>query len=573
MSENHFFPLLIIVLLAFLVPVALSRFKQLKIPIVVGEILAGIIIGRSGFMLIPADEPVLDFLAEFGFVFLMFISGIEIDFSSLSISKNRVSNKDNFLKINPFSLAAINFGLTLLLSFGISYVLVKTGIAKNIWMMGLILSTTSLGVVVPILKEKHLIGGKFGQTLLFAALIADFVTMFLITVLVAVISIGLTFEILLIGILFVAFFIMLRFANSLSKLRSVNKVIEELSHATAQIKIRGAFAIMLIFVVLSQTLGVEIILGSFLAGAVIALIKTKEDQEILRQLDSIGYGFLIPIFFISVGLDINLMVIFESTRAMLMVPILVMAALAVKFIPTLLFRLSFSWRETLSAGALLSARLSLIIAAATISLRIGIISEAVNAAILLVAIITVTAAPLMFSAINKSVEKPSQNPIVIVGADELGLQVAIQLKSHLEHVVVLDIDTGSILRAHQLGLDAYVVDVIDDHKSSEIYLKNAQILVCSYPDADSNYRVCNVARNTFGIPRVISRVSSPSDLYRFEQLGVTPANPALAFASVFVMLARSPVAYTLITKTNDQTEVYEVGVRNESLSGLTLAAT
>ena len=570
LSQNHFFPLLIIVLLAFLVPVALSRFKQLRIPIVVGEILAGIIIGRSGFMLMPADEPVLDFLAEFGFVFLMFISGIEIDFSSLSISKNRVSHKDNFLKTNPFFLAAINFGLTLLLSFGISYVLVKTGIAKNLWMMGLILSTTSLGVVVPILKEKHLIGGKFGQTLLFAALIADFVTMFLITVLVAVISIGLTFEILLIGILFVAFFIMLRFANSLSKLRSVNKVIEELSHATAQIKIRGAFAIMLIFVVLSQTLGVEIILGSFLAGAVIALIKTKEDQEILRQLDSIGYGFLIPIFFISVGLDINLKVIFDSTSAMLLVPILVLSALAVKLLPALIFRLSFSWRESLSAGALLSARLSLIIAAATISLRIGIISEAVNAAILLVAIVTVTLAPLIFSAINKPGEEQSQLPIVIVGSDELGLQVAIQLNKHLEKVLILDNDPVAISRAIKLGLDGHVVDLINNQASSDSYLHNAQILICTYADVDNNYGVCNVARNVFGIPRVISRVSSPADLYRFEQLGVTTANAALDFASTLVMLARNPMAYTLITRTDDQTEIYEVIVENKQHAGLTL---
>lgn len=75
-----FIPLLIVLLLAFLVPLALSRFKRLSLPIVVGEILAGILIGRSGLGLVQAHDPVLEMLAEFGFVFLMFLSGMEIDF-------------------------------------------------------------------------------------------------------------------------------------------------------------------------------------------------------------------------------------------------------------------------------------------------------------------------------------------------------------------------------------------------------------------------------------------------------------------------------------------------------------
>ena len=565
MSENHFIPLLIVVILAFIVPVALSRFKRLMLPIVVGEILAGIIIGRSGFGLIPAEEPVLDFLAEFGFVFLMFLSGMEIDFSSLSFSKKNNSKKAQ--GISPLTLALMNFGLTLILSLGISYIFVQTGIAKNLWMMGLILSTTSLGVVVPVLKEKHLIGDKFGQTLLIAALIADFLTMLLITVMVAVLSKGLTFEILLIGLLFVAVFIFLRFANSLSKLRWVNKMIEELSHATAQIKVRGAFAMMLIFVVLSQSLGVEIILGAFMAGAVFSLIRTPDDREIIHQLESIGYGFLIPIFFISVGLNVNLTAIIKTPSAIILVPILILSSFTVKFIPSFIFRLGFSWRESLSAGALLSARLSLIIAAATISMRMGLISESVNAAILVVAILTVTLSPILFSAIYKPKKDQVQFPIVIVGCNELGIQVATQLIKHLEKIVILDDDPGNVQRARQIGFDAHTADVINNQHPSEVYLENAKILICTIADTDINYNICSVAHTIYGIPRIISRVSSPSDIYRFEQLGVTTTNAAIDFASMLVMLARNPTAYSLLTRTDDQTEVFEVIVENAQSYG------
>jgi len=571
MPNSHFTPLLIVVFLAFIVPVFLSRFKQLRLPIVVGEILVGIIIGRSGFQLIPADEPILDFMAEFGFVFLMFLSGMEIDFSSLSSSNKKMERAERSNKLGPLGLAGISFAITLVLAFGVSFVLVQTGLAQNMWMMGLILSTTSLGVVVPILKEKRLIGGKFGQTLLFAALIADFATMLLITVMIAILSSGLTFDILLVGLLFLAFFIIMRFGNFLSSLTWIHSLIKELSHATAQIKMRSAFAIMLIFVVLSESLGVEVILGAFLAGAIIALLKTFYDQEVVHQLESIGYGFLIPIFFIKVGLDINLRVIFETSSALLLVPILVIAALAVKFIPALIFRLNFTWRESLSAGALLSARLSLIIAAAAISMRLNLITEALNAAILVVAILTVTLAPLLFSAIYKPSQEFVKQPVLVVGGGELGLQVATQLIKHNEQVLIIDHDPSLVERTIQRGFDAVGVDIGNNDPLTDKYLKNTQTLICTYTDTDLNFRVCQEARTSYGIPQVVAHVSTPADIFRFEQLGISTTNAALDYASLLVMMARNPTAYDLLTRTDDQKEVYEIVVENIKCVGKTLS--
>lgn len=570
MEENHFIPLLIVVVLAFIVPVVLSRVKQIKLPIVVGEILAGIVIGRSGFQLIPHDEPVLDFLAEFGFIFLMFLSGLEIDFSSLSLTGNPLSRSQKGGRVHPLVLAALNFVLTLILAFAVSYAFVLTGIASNVWMMGLILSTTSLGVVVPVLKENHLTGSRFGQSLLFAALIADFVTMLMITVMVAVISIGVTFDILLIGLLFVLFFIFARFANILSRLGSISRMIEDLSHATAQIKIRGAFASMLVFVVFSQSLGVEIILGAFLAGTIFALLKTTEDKKVMHQLESIGYGFLIPIFFISVGIDIDLRVIFQSPSAMMLVPILIVAAILVKILPSLVFRLNFSWRETLAAGTLLSARLSLIIAAAAICMKLGIITETINTAILLVAILTVTLAPILFSAIHEKQEEDMNPPIVLCGRDELALRVATQLTKQNETVLILDSDIGFIKRARQLGFSAEIVDLVKDQENAALYLDNKDVLISTYTDPEINYRVCLTARTIYGIERVIAQVPSSGDIHRFETIGVTTANAAIDFSSLLVLLARNPTVYALLTRTDDQTEVYEVEVENWQCAGKTL---
>jgi len=394
-EARSFAPLLIVVILAFVVPLFLSSVRgRLAIPIVVGEIVAGMIVGRSGFGWVSPDDGALDLLKELGFVLLMFLSGMEIDFRSFRRTDSHQVRPSS--RWSPLSVAVLNFGATLLLAGAFASGLKWIGATTDSWMMGLILSTTALGVVVPILKEAGLSQTLFGQTILLATVIADFTTMFLISVLVAVVSRGLTAEILLVFLLFVAFFFAARFGSFLSRIESLQKVIAELSHATAQIKIRAAFSTLLIFVVLAETLGIEIIVGAFLAGAIVALLRTPEDRELSNQLEAIGFGFFIPIFFIMVGVDFDLPALLSSTGALLSVPLLLTAAVAVKMIPAFVFRLNHTWREALAAGILLCPRLSLIIAAAAIGEKLGIIDASVNAGIVLVAIVTVTASPLAF---------------------------------------------------------------------------------------------------------------------------------------------------------------------------------
>lgn len=568
-TTNPFIPLLIVVLLAFIVPVILARFKKLRLPIVVGEIIAGILIGRSGFGWVSHEEPILDFIAEFGFVFLMFISGMEIDFSSLGLV-SRGSKARETRRWGPISLGAISFGLTLLMAVLISIGLVNMGLARNMWMMGLILSTTSLGVVVPVLKEKGLISGPFGQSLLVAALIADFVTMFFITILVAILSQGITFNILLIGLLFVAFFVMLRFGQFFNRLPAARRAFEELSHATAQIKVRGAFTIMLAFVVLSSVLGTEVILGAFLAGACIALLMTADDEPVFHQLETIGYGFLIPVFFIKVGIDFDLTALLSSSRAMLLVPLLIVAAIGVKVLPAMVFRLRFGWRETLSAGVLLSARLSLIIAAAAVGVRLGAISTATNAAIVLVAILTVTLAPVIFSALAPPRESKTHRPMIVVGAEELGLQVAEQLRSHQEHVTLVDYDESRVERARQMGFIALNATVDDNDIRAEPALAETQTLICTYANTERNYRVCQVARTVYGIPHVVAQVPTPGEVTRFRKLGVSASNAVLDHAALLTLLARNPATYSLLTRTDDDKEIYEVLIENIDCTDKTL---
>ena len=560
-ATHSFVPLLIVLLIAFAVPILLSRLKRVSIPIVVGEIVAGMIVGRSGLSWVPSGDLLVDIFANFGIVFLMFLSGIEIDFNSLR-SAAPPTRRDDRRGVSILSLALLQFVLTLALAAITAYFLVRLGLASNLWISALILSTTSLGVVVPVLKESGLIGQRLGQCILVSAVIADFATMLLITVAVAIVSRGLTAEILLIALLFVAFFLIHRFGTIFNKVAALRRTIEELSHATAQIKVRAAFAVMLAFVALSQELGSEIILGAFLAGAIVGLLRTVDDADLGHQLEAIGFGFFIPIFFIKVGLGFNLPALLASSGALLLVPFLFVGAVLVKMIPALTFLVNFPLRESLAAGALLSARLSLIIAAAAIGIRLGVIGESVNSAIILVAIGTVTTAPLVFMRLIPGGQRARRRRIVVVGADDLGMHVARRLKAHSEVVSIVDADAERIAQAARRGFDTLSCSLEQDNAPMKTLCQSARALVCTYDDPQSAYRVCDLAKNVYGVPHVVAQLNDANDRGRFDAIGVTTMNAALDQPSLLALLARTPAIYTLFSRTDDDKEVCEVTLMN-----------
>jgi Kef-type K+ transport system membrane component KefB len=425
-----FQPLMLVMLVAFIVPIIIKRKEKVILPIVVGEILAGIILGPSGLGWVHLDNAVILFLRDFGLAYLMFIAGMEIDFNMITkIARDSFNKKDDGHLQNPIIIGPISFLLTLIMSAIFSLAMLKFGFISGSWMMmALILSTTSLGVVLPVLKEKKLSNTNFGQTILLTALLADFITMFLISIYAAYYDHGsLSIEIMLVFVLFLAFALLYRTGLILRRMPLINNLLEELSHATAQIKLRASLVLLVVFLVLAEVLNSEMILGAFIAGIIVALLTTSPDRRVERELEAFGFSFFIPIFFVLVGVGFNLGELMKSSEAMLLVPVLLIVALAVKFIPILIFRFAFSWRETFAAGSLLSARLSLIIAASLIALERGIVTESTNSAIILVAIITVTISPLMFTTI---IRKPKVDPSLT----EIGEETLKQLRTALNHL-------------------------------------------------------------------------------------------------------------------------------------------
>jgi Kef-type K+ transport system membrane component KefB/Trk K+ transport system NAD-binding subunit len=562
--EQRFLPLMLVVVLAFLVPVLLSRFR--RVPVVVGEILAGIIIGPSVLGLVTGHEPTLEFLAEIGFAFLMFLSGLEIDFSILFAASRRVG------KNGPSSLllAGLSFMLTLVLALAIGFGLSSVGYVRDPWMMTLILSTTSLGIVVPVLKESRLSSGRFGQTILLAALLADFLTMFLITVYVAVRSTGLTLEILLIVLLFVPVVLLYQLGVRWLRIPAVRRVFDELSDATAQIKVRGAFAIMVGFVVLAELLGAELILGAFLGGVLASLLSGKGEEKLRHKLDAIGFGFFVPLFFIFVGIQFDLSAFLAEQNVWLLLPILLVGAFSIKIISSLVFRFAFSWRETLASGLLLSARLSLIIAASAIGMSLGAISESTNAAIILVAALTATVAPLAFNSLQAGAEEQHKHITLIYGNNDLAFQVARDLKAHGEDICFVEAEVEPATAINKQGFDLeYSVGNLTGCIDSFPPVQIEAFLALDIKDYN-NLEACRVARAR-GIEHVITLVVEPLLLSDFKKLGVQTLTPTIHRSSVLALMARNPALFELMTSTTDGRDLRELILMNPDLNGKRLS--
>ncbi len=176
--------LLIVVTVAFVTPILLHRLKLNFIPVVVAEIIMGLVIGKSGFDVVHEDMW-LSTLSTLGFIFLMFLSGLEIDFTAFSGRKKLSVLPNGKKEPNSFLAATLIFIGIFVFSLGLSYLFVLAGFIDSVFLMTLIISTISLGVVVPTLKEENLMKTTIGQIILLVAVIADLATMILLAVFVS----------------------------------------------------------------------------------------------------------------------------------------------------------------------------------------------------------------------------------------------------------------------------------------------------------------------------------------------------------------------------------------------------
>ena len=569
MEESiNFIPLLIVLVLAFTIPLILGRFRWL--PVVLGEIAAGIVIGHSGLNLIGESE-ILEIFSSIGLAFLMFLAGMEIDFNRLipARSKNQTEDSEKGQSQsdtpNLLGYASIVYLLTLALAIPGGFLLNSLGMQGNPWMLAFVLSATSLGVLLPVLKGRGITHTTSGQVIFLSALIADFLTVILLTIFLILLSRGFDLEVFSVVLLFLAFFLFYRLADRFFQIKIVQRLVEELSQTTVQIKVRGALAILMAFVALATLLGVELILGAFLAGMIISLIRIPEDIDLIHKLEAFGYGFFIPVFFIMVGVELELGQLADSPNSLLLLPVLLVISLVVKILPALILKRIMSWREVLGGGLLLNTHLSLEIAVAVIGVRLEILSPATGTALVLFSVITVLLMPLLANALLPIPVSRQDRWMLIYSANDLGMQVARELINRGEKVRFLENSHRLARTAQDAGFEVIYRENIDEclSEASKEYVQ--ALLTLSVHD-DRNLMVCNAAVCA-GIDHVVALVNDPARLPEYTSLDVNTFNPALYQPSLLATLARSPDILKIVTTTSSDQGLSETAITNQDLDG------
>jgi Kef-type K+ transport system membrane component KefB len=365
--------LLVIVGAALALPLLAGR---LRLPAVVLEIIFGIVIGPVTHVVARANY--LDVLADLGFLLLMFLSGFEIDLRTFG---RRL--------VAPLVWGSAIFALTVLGALFASRIL-----GHGIFLT-FVLATTSVGLVVPSLRATRRGSTTLGQVILLSALLADLLTLLGVSAYALAEEHGPARALLAIP----AFFVVV--GGSLLALRRLvwwrPEWFERLFRPghSEEIGTRATLALMLVFVGVAMAFGIENILGAFLAGTGFAIV-FRNRGVLGEQLSGFAYGFLVPVFFINVGIGFDLDALRQPGAVAGMLGLLGLAVV-VKMVPALilLFR-RHSLREVLAAGALLSARLSLIIAVAEVGARLGFIDQLLKASIITLAVVTATLAPIVF---------------------------------------------------------------------------------------------------------------------------------------------------------------------------------
>jgi Kef-type K+ transport system membrane component KefB/Trk K+ transport system NAD-binding subunit len=559
-EHNNFLPLLSVLLLAFIVPLLLGRVRWL--PVIVGEIIAGIIIGQSGFGLVE-EGTILDIIGDMGLAFLMFLAGMEIDFRRIFPENPELQSETDRSILRGTPLV---YGLTLALAVPGGFFLNRMGLESNPWLLAFILSATSLGVVLPILKQRDLLSQPVGQVIFYNALLSDFLTVILLTFFVITLERGLNVEVLSVMLLFLAFFVVYRLGYRFFRIQFIRNLLEDLSQVTVQIKVRGAVTVLMAFVVLAGMLGVEFILGAFLAGMIVSLLRSPGDHSIVDKLEAFGYGFFIPVFFIMVGVTLNLRDLFTSPQSLLLLPLLFVIAILVKTLPLVVFRKLLSPRGTFSAASLLNTHLSIEIAVVVIGARIGLLSPAANVTIILFAALTVLIMPILFNLLTPPVETKEERTMLIFGAEDLGRQVARVLTQHGERVQFLEPESHRVQLAEQDGYETIHATSIQECLKEATEKNYVQALLALSSDDTRNLLVCYAAKQ-LDIDPVIALWNDPAKLPEYRSLGVTAINPSMYEANMLAMMARQQDIFRLLTTTQDDQDIREVHLRNPLLVG------
>ncbi len=392
MPEVDFVNLLGVLLVALLAPLALGFAPRLRVPAVVLEIVLGIVLGPHALGWLEPDLAV-QIVALLGLAMLLFLAGLEVEVGRL--------------RGTVLLTAAAGYAVSLLVGWAAGLGLDAIGWVNDPLLLGVAVSATSLGLVVAVLKDARQLDTALGQMVIAAASVADFAAVLLLSLLFSADSKGTSTRLVLLGV-FVGLVAVTGMAAAVSsRSMRLGDVLVRLQDTSAEIRVRAAMVLLLAFVVLAEKVGLESILGAFLAGAAVAVLDRDAGTHphFRVKLDAVGYGFLVPVFFVTSGMRLDVSGLTDPAQAA-RVPVFLLVLLVARGLPALL-----SWRAVgargVAATALLQATsLPFLVTAAQIGVLTGRLSETTATGLVCAGLVSVLVFPALAVAVMPSRREP-----------------------------------------------------------------------------------------------------------------------------------------------------------------------
>ena len=366
--------------IALIAPLLVNLRPSLRIPSAVAEIVLGILVGPSGFGWIHVDRP-LAILSTLGLALLLFLAGIEIDALRLRHGMRRI-------------------GVAYLLSVGLA-VAVALAISQvehieSPLFVAFALASSTVGLIVPILRDANQTETRFGQLALAGASVGEFGAILLLSLFFSGHASSTGSRLVLLG-LFGALVVTATIALSgLSRWTRAAATLAQLERTSAQLGIRLAMAVLVGFAALATALGLETILGVFIAGLVLRMVDREEHliHSVFRlKIEAIGYGFLVPVFFVTSGMELNFRALFLYPRHLLLVPAFVIALLIVRGLPAAVYRDELGGRRSIALGLLRATSLTVPVIAASLGHSLHIFDDATASALVVAGVLSVVLFP------------------------------------------------------------------------------------------------------------------------------------------------------------------------------------
>jgi Kef-type K+ transport system membrane component KefB len=376
-------------------PVLADALRRFRVAGVVIEILVGILIGPQ-LLGLAELSPTVESFSSLGLAFLMFLAGYEIDFA-------RIRGK-------PLQLAIQGWGISLVMGLVVGLVLVLEGRVISGLITGLALTTTALGTMLPMWRDSGLLRTRFGSHALAIGTLGEFGPIIAIAILLS--GHGPGRESVLLAI-FIAIAIGIAALALRPRAPRAVRLLREHLYTSAQLPVRVAVLLIIALLWVANSFGLDVLLGAFTAGIVVRLGNTGESEPVVRtKLEAIGFGFLIPIFFVVSGMEFDLDALTDDPSSLLRLPVFLGLFLLVRGLPVLLYRGELPpgarWPMALFSGT----ALPLVVVITQIGTDTGRMAPENAAALVGAAMLSVVIYPSIAFALLRRRGEPAPDPAI-----------------------------------------------------------------------------------------------------------------------------------------------------------------